>query len=463
MSGKILVAEGIATNRIVLKVKLSAAFYRVVLAGSCTEVRGLMAREKPDIVLISDNLENCELPLFIRELHETPGFERVPIVALLHESSPEKRIRLLKAGAVEVIESPLVPSLLLARFRRLIRQSQDRSDLDLTVDKVQALGFSETPSVFAMPGKIAALTSKSCHLNNAFQKLAQTGEHRFSQTVISTDGGLENVSHKPDVVLVGIEESAEDDGLAHLAELGIVPNTRHARLIAVLEQSNSALAAKALDTGAHDVFDLGVSQEELVFRVNAELARKRVDDQLRNQLKSSVDAALRDPLTGLHNRRYGLSECRQIAQNAFENRQSFVVMVADLDHFKRVNDTYGHTAGDVVLTRVATQLGAALEDKDVLARIGGEEFLIVLPGAGRQDACRVADRLCRAVREAQISVPGAAEPIGVTISLGATVAEFPPSATLPSVENLLMQADQALYSSKSEGRDTVTFNQLTAA
>ncbi|MEL7013208.1 MAG: GGDEF domain-containing protein, partial [Pseudomonadota bacterium] len=142
---------------------------------------------------------------------------------------------------------------------------------------------------------------------------------------------------------------------------------------------------------------------------------------------------------------------------------TFSVMVADLDHFKSVNDTYGHNAGDMALKHVAEQLRKTIGPGDIVSRFGGEEFLIILPGADDQAARQAADRLRVMVRDTEIYVPGNAEPIQVTISIGVTVAQSTGNGAKPSIETLLGEADQALYRSKSDGRDTVRFNRSSAA
>lgn len=154
-----------------------------------------------------------------------------------------------------------------------------------------------------------------------------------------------------------------------------------------------------------------------------------------------------DPLTGLFNR------------NALEQRlaeldgtpcaggrgHSHALLLCDLDHFKHVNDELGHAAGDAVLQDVAYTMRAVLRAGDSIYRIGGEEILVVLPGASKEDAVAVAERLRRAVRERR---PGG---VGVTISIGAAVSR----PTVVDTEDLVARADEALYSAKAKGRDMV--------
>jgi two-component system cell cycle response regulator len=138
-------------------------------------------------------------------------------------------------------------------------------------------------------------------------------------------------------------------------------------------------------------------------------------------------------------------------------------MVADLDFFKQVNDRHGHAAGDAVLVAVTERLRTHLRAGDLLARIGGEEFLIALPDTTRAEAQEVAERLCDAIRATPVAVPGARAPIAVTLSLGVTVAEPRPGLPPPTMQVLLEEADRALYAAKARGRNQARFCTRSAA
>jgi len=138
-------------------------------------------------------------------------------------------------------------------------------------------------------------------------------------------------------------------------------------------------------------------------------------------------------------------------------------MVADLDFFKQVNDRHGHAAGDAVLCAVCDRLRASLKEGNLLARIGGDEFLIVTPTSDSDHARQTADDLCRALRQSPILLPGSDLPITVTISIGITLGQHRPGLPAPTVEGLLHEADRALYMAKAQGRNTVGFCARTAA
>ena len=154
-----------------------------------------------------------------------------------------------------------------------------------------------------------------------------------------------------------------------------------------------------------------------------------------------------DPLTGLFNRNaleQRLAELNGQPCNPAEGL-SHALLLCDLDHFKRVNDQLGHAAGDAVLQDVAYTMRAALQAGDTIYRVGGEEILVILPGAGREDAIEIAERLRHEVRERR--------PVGVqvTVSIGVAVSE----PDLVDTDDLLARADAALYAAKAGGRNQV--------
>ena len=155
-----------------------------------------------------------------------------------------------------------------------------------------------------------------------------------------------------------------------------------------------------------------------------------------------------DPLTGVWNFRYlSMSLAREIERSSRFDRPLAVLML-DLDHFKNVNDTYGHACGDSVLREVTERVMEHIREVDILARYGGEEFVVVLPETAVEGAAQLADRICTAVRR-QPFVNDVGEPIAVTVSVGG--AAFPDQGSTPAT--LMRSADQALYVAKARGRD----------
>jgi two-component system cell cycle response regulator len=234
----------------------------------------------------------------------------------------------------------------------------------------------------------------------------------------------------------------------------------------ILSDSETELSAYALDMGASDLVTQRVSNDEIALRLSLLLQRKNKADQLRARVRNGLEAAVSDPLTGLHNRRYAMPHLRRMLEHSTQTRKPVAVMIADMDHFKRINDTYGHAAGDAVLVQTAERLRENLRAVDLVARIGGEEFLIVLPNVSLKNACKAAERLCAHIHDTPFNLPNSNQSLMASISIGLSV--FEPidlrgnQQAMPEPQALLDQADVALYQAKSKGRNRVRLSKPAA-
>jgi len=210
--------------------------------------------------------------------------------------------------------------------------------------------------------------------------------------------------------------------------------------------------------------DVPVGVCVLAFAVTPTADQTRLLDMLRDPTGVALNNALAhdrfqrlaavDPLTGAYNRRFGYSRLEEEFARSVRSGTPLGLLVFDIDHFKVVNDTFGHLVGDEVLRAVADASRLALRDGDVLVRAGGEEFLILLPGAGIGDVESIGERLrgCVSAVRVPTSEQGAVE---VTVSVGGV--SFPQTQVV-QVEELLEHADQAMYRSKNLGRDRLTLH-----
>ena len=192
--------------------------------------------------------------------------------------------------------------------------------------------------------------------------------------------------------------------------------------------------------------EMAHSREELRVTL-AELAIVNRQQQVLNHQLEHM--AMEDQLTELPNRRAGLNRLDQEWSSAGRTGQSLMCMILDIDHFKRVNDDFGHDAGDVVLKKTATAMKLAMRDSDTVCRFGGEEFLVICPGADLEVAKMVGDRVRRAVETNIIDTPEFKG--GVTISVGVAVK----SGGHESAKDMIKDADEALYAAKGAGRNMV--------
>ena len=157
-----------------------------------------------------------------------------------------------------------------------------------------------------------------------------------------------------------------------------------------------------------------------------------------------------DPLTGAYNRRFGTARLHEEFGRAVRIAAPLGVLILDLDHFKQVNDTYGHLAGDLVLVRIAKLARSVMRDGDIMVRYGGEEFLAILPGASKNDLIQVGERLRRIIEDA--SIADGEQIIRMTVSIGGTAY---PEVDVEDETALIKLADTALYAAKASGRNRV--------
>jgi diguanylate cyclase (GGDEF)-like protein len=252
----------------------------------------------------------------------------------------------------------------------------------------------------------------------------------------------------PDVAVVDVQLTNGDDEPSLLAALKSDANAYRTAVV-LLEQAELDLdgAVGALRRGVQDFLVEPVTDGELVARVEAAGRTKDLQEELVVQARRLETLIFEDPLTGLANRRFILTQLGGLVSGARRHGRALSIAVIDIDHFKAVNDRYGHPAGDEVLAAVTAALRGCLRAEDQLGRLGGEEFLALFPDADAGAAAVAARKLCAEVARTSVAYEG--EELGVTVSIGwaAWEGERP--------EELLRRADDALYAAKDRGRDRV--------
>lgn len=215
---------------------------------------------------------------------------------------------------------------------------------------------------------------------------------------------------------------------------------------------------EGMESGADDYITKPFDAQELKVRLRAGLRILELQAQLLAAREALREQATRDPLTCLWNRYSILDILNREVNRANREGTGVGVIMADLDHFKRVNDTYGHLAGDSVLREAARRMQASVRNYDAVGRYGGEEFLIVLPGSGNSSAMQLAERLRERICGVAITVPEGS--LLNTMSLGVTAWQ---RGAYPTPEMLLRAADEALYRAKASGRNRVEWASLGRA
>lgn len=274
----------------------------------------------------------------------------------------------------------------------------------------------------------------------------------FSRYYEAEDGleGFKKLLSAPvDIILCDLE-MPRIDGFKFLSMLKSRPDLQDTPVIMLTGRDDRELKIKGLEQGASDYITKPFDAEELVARVNVHLKIKNLQDDLKRTNELLLELSNTDHLTGLFNRRYLMEALGKEVQRSLRKGGNLSLLILDIDHFKQVNDTYGHLQGDVVLQKVAVQLQKELRAYDTAARYGGEEFIAVLPDATLEEAVFVADRVRSSVQGTRFS--GSLSKLSLTVSLGVAIFS-PPSCS--TVDCFIKMADDALYRAKANGRNRV--------
>lgn len=467
MQDRILIVDAIATNRIGLKVKLKKAFYHVDQAATMAEAISLSSGDLPDLIIAALALPDGGAAELCRQLAENPLTQNVPVIAMTCQPDAALRMQALEAGVHEVFATPVDEALLMGRIRSLIRSHNFAAEWRMREDTFRALGLAEAASGFEDQGHCVLVGANRVRLQSHATGLRPLMRSKF--TLCSATSLMQQMADQPapDVFVLVLSEDAEvaTRECRMVSTLRASARTHNAGIIVLQQTPDSALGATALDTGADDLMTGGFDAAELALRIKAVIRRKRLGEQLRASVRTGLQAAVFDPLTGLYNRRYAMPHLERITDHAHETGRLFGVMLADLDYFKLVNDRYGHASGDAVLVEVANRLRSALRSTDMIARIGGEEFMVVMPATDLSLARAAAQRVCADISAAPFTVPGSPVPIEVTVSIGIAIGgnEAEAAAERASAGRaVLEQADRALYAAKERGRNQVKLGRPAA-
>lgn len=455
MAGRILIADDVATNRIVLKVKLTAACYEVLQASGGVEALARARVDAPDLILLDQRMSDLDGVAVCKRLKDDPETARIPIIIITAQNDNACKIAALRAGADDFMTKPLDDLALLARVRSLLRARDTVEELRLRDNTSRALGFAEAASSFTPPATIAMIAATPV---TSMAWKAGLGKSTHDKVlVIPKEHALAQIAAEkaPDVFVIACDLAKPDEGLRLMSELRSRPETRHSAVLMVIPKRATSKSATALDLGANDLIFEGFDPEEMALRVKTQIRCKNQADRLRETMRDGLRLAVIDPLTNLYNRRYAMPHLARIAERANATGRPFAVMVLDLDRFKSVNDTYGHAAGDAVLQEVANRIKNNLRGVDMVARIGGEEFLVVMPDTQLDEARLAAERLCQVIDGHPIDLSANKGSVQVSMSIG--VAMGGQTSDARTVEQLIEGADKALYLSKSDGRNQVTF------
>ncbi len=448
MSARILVVDDVERNVRLLEAKLSAEYFEVITAGSGGEALEKIRADQPDIVLLDVMMPEMDGFEVCRRIRATPEIMHVPVIMVTALSEVEDKVQGLEAGADDFLTKPVDDRSLFARVRSLVRLKMVNDELRLRLQTGRQLGVLEQGQLIGdqESGNAEILVVK--HSEFAGRRTAEIlGDDGNRVTIArSADECLAKVETVDfDLILVGTD-LAGDDPLRLLAQLRSNARTRPLPIVAILDMADQETFEKASELGVTDFLAMPVEKSELLARVRTQIRRKRFQDQLRQDYEESITLALKDPLTGCYNRRYLDAHLGGQVADALEKGKALSLLMLDIDRFKCVNDVHGHAAGDQVLIEVARRVALVIRDFDMLARFGGEEFVVAMPNAGPRVVGAIAERLCRAIAD----TPFALDDLEINISISIGIAD---TSIAGNSADLLILADEAMYRAKANGRN----------
>lgn len=451
MTAQILVVDDVPANIKLLEAKLTSEYYDVISAKDGYEALAMAKTHKPDLILLDvmmpgiDGFDTCA------KMKQDAEISHIPVVMVTALSEKSDRLKGLEVGADDFLTKPINDVALFARVRSLVRIKVLLDELRLR-DKTNAqmdMGGPDNSFISEVSGaRVLLVDDDEVQSKQIFGKLAETFQVDMEQEPEQVLGKAKIGNY--DIILLSTALT-DADGLRLASQLKSQEETRNVPVLVMVDEDDSRLMLKALEMGINDYVTMPVDKNEIVARVRTQIRRKRYQDALKAQYQKSVSMAVTDGLTGLYNRHFLNTHMDNMVRQSLKNGKRLSVMIMDMDHFKSVNDTYGHDVGDRVLKQLASMIVKVSRSTDLAARFGGEEFVVLMPETDENASIVAANRLREMVEGTPFTIDDKGTTLSKTVSIG--VANLHPDGD--SVEGLMKRADEALYSAKHGGRNQV--------
>jgi two-component system, cell cycle response regulator len=452
MTARVLVVDDVPANVKLLEARLSAEYFDVSTAMNGMQALALCEKAECDIVLLDVMMPDMDGFEVCRRLKSSPATHHIPVVMVTALDQPADRVRGLDAGADDFLTKPVSDVALIARVRSLARLKMMTDELRMRALTSREIGLqtaeAEAIADAGRQGKVLIVDDRA----SSYERFAAmlNGEHAVDIETNPNDALFHAAEGNYDLICVSLSLS-NFDALRLCSQIRSLERTRNVPILAIADPDDQARMMRGLEIGVNDFLMRPVDRNELLARARTQVRKKRYTDRLRDSVQQSIEMAITDGLTGLHNRRYMESHLSALVEQAALRGKPLTAMVMDIDYFKSVNDTHGHDAGDDVLREFATRIRKSIRGIDLACRFGGEEFVIIMPETDMAVATIVAERLRRRIATEPFPIHNGQGALDVTISIGI--------ATLDTADDtaatILKRADQALYRAKRTGRNRV--------
>jgi two-component system cell cycle response regulator len=452
MSAKVLVIDDLEANLKMFEGKLAENYYDITIAKSGEEALKILETHEIDVILldsvmpIMDGFETC------KKIKSNDKYSIIPIIMLSTAWNEEERLKGLAAGADDFIPKNASKALLFAKINSLANIKKFTYDL---IEKNSNSGeiLELDHSAFSQElsnSKIFIIDDNLVQIENLKHIICKITNNISIARKFPFDPTSEIRENDVDIIIIN-SEIANNEALKICSK--IINKAKFAKIpiVILIEENDENTIIKALEIMVADCIKTPFKEEEVKIRIINQLKRKKLQDKLESNFEKNISLASRDALTDIYNRHYFDSHAKILYNNAISEKSSLSFIIIDLDHFKLVNDTYGHQVGDEVLKQTSSAIKSTIRPGDLLARFGGEEFVILLPDTNLKNAEIVAERIRKKIEETDFTISHAEKIIHKTTSIGLTELQD----NEDSIEKMIARADKALYLAKDKGRNIV--------
>ncbi|MDG7057225.1 MAG: PleD family two-component system response regulator [Wolbachia endosymbiont of Penenirmus auritus] len=455
MTAKILVVDDVLSNVKLLEARLKAEYYTVIVAHDGKEAIDLVAKQQPDIILLDIMMPKINGFEVCKSLKSDPLTTHIPIIMVTALHDTHDRVQGINAGADDFLTKPIDETALSARIKSLTRLKMVIDELRLRGETNAEIGGVAGSSIMdysnqIFDANILVVDEDVFQAEQIYNVLSQ----RFGSVKVlndPTEASKIGIEDNYDLIISDMQFS-QTDGLRLCSEFRSKVETRYTPILILSEDYDKNNLVKALNVGANDYLTVPLDESELIARVNLQVKRKRYQDALRMNLFNNAEMSIKDPLTNCYNRRYFDAHLKNIVKDSVEKDRRLSLMILDIDYFKVVNDDFGHSAGDELLKQMQKRISENIRVTDLLARFGGEEFVVVMPDTNISDAYTVAERIREIIATEPFVLSGENTTHSVTVSIG--IAEMQKS-DLDNIKKFIVRADRYLYKAKNSGRNRV--------
>ncbi len=452
MTARVLIVDDVFANVRLLEARLTAEYFTVITALSGPQALDICERGECDVVLLDVMMPGMDGYEVCRRLKSAPQTAHLPVVMVTALDSPSDRLTGLQAGADDFLTKPINELALLTRVRSLARLKHLTDELRARASGTQGLGLPDPLSLAAAEdgqnGRILLVEDRANAADRLSAALKQHHVVEIEAHAHNVVRQVQEVGYDVAIISLGLNDA---DPLRLISQIRSDNASRNLPVLVLAEAIDDPLVTRAIDMGVNDYLIRPIDRNELIARVTTQIRKWRYQERLRENLRASMELAIVDPLTKLHNRRFLHSQLQSLLADDSARGAAVSLLVLDLDHFKLINDQHGHDVGDEVLRECAERLRQAVRGIDIVARFGGEEFVVAMPDTEPFAAQRVAERIRFSIDTKPFVVANGSKSLRVTASIGVATA----SPTLRSGDSLFKIADNAMYEAKRAGRNCV--------